>query len=526
VDRDMRKYYEIILLIVLTSAYFAWLAFPLVLSASENLRIVSVFIYDEAWHLELIKKAIENRTFRLHFFGYGHLFFNITIVPLMLLSFFCQITEQQIIVMLRLVSTFFAVGTILITFILAQRYFGRFSAWLSALILAIVPLHFIKLSLISHPDTAQLFFLVLGIYFCCRMIEEVSWKWLFFASGSAGLAFACKYSGIFLLPIIGLIIVFQSGEEKKWQSIIKKAIITSLVFGLAFFITSPYSFARLNFLRGMYRESIRTAFGHCAYGHCFGDSSSGLTWFNVLLSRELLDIIVLSLVAVRLITIIYGLFKKGHIKKILNPENIIWIWVVFYLTFLIFRVRLEHPHYMLPIIPFVIILSTLSISDVFTYLRHKYPAKIVAVFGILIISVFVGYEIHKSFQKISTFRQETITRAQTSTAVKAGRWLLEEDYSRSTRILSDRYSYVPNEFLDAHYTWGGTVELIIELEPDIVIVNNKISNHFSDIDQADKYFKGEELFMKRYQYYSSLRNEKLHYSLARDFGDVQIYSRK
>ena len=42
----------------------------------------------------------------------------------------------------------------------------------AASMLAIVPLNFLELSVISHPDTMQVFFILVSIFFCCRFVEE------------------------------------------------------------------------------------------------------------------------------------------------------------------------------------------------------------------------------------------------------------------------------------------------------------------------------------------------------------------
>jgi len=185
----MYRRLEYLFLITLVTVYFVWFAWLIVWTASENIRIISVFNADEAHHLQMMRDAISQRSPKLEFGNYGHLYFNIALLPLFLMAFFTRVSEQQIIVLLRLIPTLFAIATIGATFVLTRRYFGRFAAWLATFLLSIVPLKFLESSLVSHPDIPQLFFLVLGVYFCCRFIEEGNFKWVIWASAFAGLAF-------------------------------------------------------------------------------------------------------------------------------------------------------------------------------------------------------------------------------------------------------------------------------------------------------------------------------------------------
>lgn len=94
----MNRRIEILLLVALVTTYFVWFAWPIVWTASENSRLISVFSAEEAHHLQIIRDAIIRRNPKIEFGNYGHLYFNVTLLPLLLLSFFTRVTEQQIIV--------------------------------------------------------------------------------------------------------------------------------------------------------------------------------------------------------------------------------------------------------------------------------------------------------------------------------------------------------------------------------------------------------------------------------------------
>jgi hypothetical protein len=200
------------LAVVLAAVYLIWFAWPLWWSGSESARLVGAFNVDEEAHLLLLKEAIEHRTVRLGYYYYGYAFLNMGLLPLLVLSLFSPITEQHIIVWLRMIPTAFAVATVAMTFYLARRYLGRLAAWLSALLLSVTVLHFLRMSVMSHSDIPQLFFLLLGVYWCCRFLEDRQVSGWIGASAAAGVAFSCKYSGLFLLPVIGLCGVLHIGR--------------------------------------------------------------------------------------------------------------------------------------------------------------------------------------------------------------------------------------------------------------------------------------------------------------------------
>jgi 4-amino-4-deoxy-L-arabinose transferase-like glycosyltransferase len=195
---------ELVLVFVLAATYLTWFAWPLLWSASENERLVGTFNTDEQAHVLLIKEAIDAGTLRLGYIQYGYAYLNMALLPLYLLSQFVAVTEQQIIVWLRMIPTLFAIATVVWAFSMTREYFGRLAAWVATVLLSLTVLNFVEMAVMSHSDIPQVFFVMLGIYFCCRLLGDASLKWLVLASAASGLAFGFKYSGLFLLPVVGL----------------------------------------------------------------------------------------------------------------------------------------------------------------------------------------------------------------------------------------------------------------------------------------------------------------------------------
>ncbi len=556
----------------------------------------------------LLKEAIDNRFPRLGYYQYGYAYLNMGLLPLFLLSYFTDVTEQHIVVWLRMIPTLFAIATVTLTFVMARRYFGRLAAWLSAFLLSFTVLNFLRMSVMSHSDISQVFFLMLGIYFCCRLAEDGHSTWLISASVAAGFAFGCKYSGLFLLPIIGLYAMLRTiqldtaqlsvnsdqvvrsarllstlvgvgllilgsviipyaaapyvGAEYFgvpipqflnslrvmsivagaglvllavvpliWSSVrrrpklvylIKLGMLAAITFALAFFVTSPFNVfsLRSGFWRGFLYESL-----HSSFGHVFQAEVDKLQWLGILSSPELLDPFILGLAVVSLALTVYKVAKRGW-QGLLDPESVMWVWTLFYFVFLVWRVNVRTHRALLPIVSFLLILTAHAVSRLIQYAATKVSRRLVSALTIAGLLIIVGLELPESLDRTLQFRQSTVSREQRSDAVLAGQWLAGR-YPPSTRILYDPYSYVPPAFADAHATpWGGTLQLLETLEPDVVIVNGYHSGRFSDVRQAATYARDEANFMAKYEYYETLRNREAGYVLVRDFGSVQVYGRQ
>jgi 4-amino-4-deoxy-L-arabinose transferase-like glycosyltransferase len=604
---------EFLLMVGIVLIHFVWFTWPLILPASDNERLVSTFNVDEGRHVRILKYAVSlnipalEDEFEKYVHSYGNFYFIAALIPCWLINIITPITEQQIIVVLRLVSVLFGILTVLLVFLLAQRYFGRFTAWLSTFLLMFVPLEFLRQSTVSHPDITQLFFLVLGIFFCCLLIETSERKWLLWASASGGFAMATKYSGLFLLPLVWLIVIvqtFSNPHEKNterdrfllylrltiaflgimgilagivitpeffdkylivgertiietpylqvlrtarvaaivagsvlilislmnilWSAIernarilnaLKGVTISILVFALVFSVFSPFSLIRLNLLKGLYKQTIYTE-----YGVGIIPEGSGFVWLRILASHHFLSISIFIMAAINLIVVCYAVIKNKE-KKALTTTNLLWIWIIFYLSFLVLRVNRYELRYILPVVPFLIIFGAQTVSMWMEYAMTQKSKRLLLPSSVIVLLTIGGFQLSKSLDYMLKYRYRISHQVQQSGAVKAGNWLLE-NYPAFARILYDHYSYIPPVFKEVRPTFGGTIELLRDLNHDLVVVSKEIANRYlENVQYANRYAKGEAVFKRRYNYYIALREGTVNYSLVRDFDDIRIYER-
>jgi hypothetical protein len=573
--------------------------------------MVSVFVPDEATHVALIKGCLDDNTLKIDFGYYGHLYFYLCLLPLFVVKLFMPVSEHLMIVVLRVVSILFGAATIVAVFITAKRYVGQYQAWVAAAILCIVPFDFLRLSSFSHPDTVQMFFITLSLLCCCRMAEDDHLKWLAFASVTAGLAFACKYSGMFLIPVIATVVVLSAFKARgganqegfgrysllpirvalllsgllgltaailmnprfvetlvgidlstqglgvskasalsslrlmaggvgvfllligllpalwnylarfSWVVLSLRRIGLSLVlFAAAFVAVSPFSFYRLSMVRLMLYESTHTSFGDW-----FAETESGLAWFGILASEQVVGPIILAVLALGLIVVLWHISRKGLIGA-LEPTNVMWFWIVFFLFFLILRVYTRPARYALPIVPAMVVVFVAVCSTFLEFVRQYWGRmRCFAVIPIVFWMIFFAFEGPSGLRRITDYREYMSLREMRNPAIRAGTWL-QANYPSSTRIFYDYYSYVPPIFKHAQSTYGGTWQVAEKFDPDIIIVHKKIFEKFADRGRSAQYGWGTGEFLAIHTYYSRILNGKSEYRQVNDFGSLRIYERQ
>jgi 4-amino-4-deoxy-L-arabinose transferase-like glycosyltransferase len=567
---------------------------------------------DEAGHFKRVQEALAEGTFRIRWDRYGQLPFNCALVPLKIKKAFLGVSDQEIVVALRLVSAVSALGCVVMTFVLARRYFGAFQSWLSALFLGLGSLTFLEWSTISHPDVPQLFFLLASIFCCCRLMEEGTLKWLIGAAVSAGLAFACKYLGILLLPIIcliavrhrvhvargaefvldreistvwlrssvvfggvvlvvmgvlfteefaaryltadgtvdhstasgllargrigavicGVLMLVLAGISRLWVGLSSSArmawAVTSsfrdmalavVTFGVAFSVSSPYSWTHFDFVFGILAESEHTAFGHI-----FRSDASWGQWVLSLASGEVLARSVLGLALVGVAWRFAAGRKPGSAVR-RQVSALILGWAVFFGLFLMVRVNLVEARYFLPVVPIIAVFAADGLVRVAERARTLLKSRLAtqgAFTGVIGLTCLIV--VGEARGGVSALREAALYKVEASLSVKVGAWL-EQRYPASTTVLYDSYSYVPPSFRDATLTWGGTKEILRTVDPDVIVVNEHIASRFTDERRASRYFKGEAEFRERQAYYKELAAGELAYVLAQDFKQLQVYER-
>ena len=489
----------------------------------------------------LLKKAISQDTFAIPFGHYGHFTFNIALLALRVLEPFGISGDSSILIALRsvsLVSTW-ATGVFLFGW-LARTGMVR-GGRLAVLALIASPL-IAMWSAAAHPDTAQMLLVAVTLAALHRMAGDQGWRSAAVAGACAGLAFATKYIAMLFLPLIALVVIMrarrptvsaaaQPAVVSRWTRIAcaggaalaliaaplvqpeiaarwltqdgllpatltpawfaqirtvvyaiggalalaaalphpwrllshhlaVSAVISDLAaaaagFLLTFAVVSPYSWWRLEFLKGILfvqgaiGASERSSFADAAYQWATaagdlglmlmlgGAAGAALAWLSPAPASEprCLSAIALS-------------------------------WGLMTLMFIVLAVGSVRHHYLLPVAPALAVLIA-------TGSHSRSRAGVVA---ITVASAAVGFV---DLQRTLGIRSSRLAFATSDPIVVAGNELLEVA-GPNVSVLYDLSSYVPPEIRAATGTWGGTMQQLRDLNPDVVVIHKLIRESSSD----------------------------------------------
>ena len=198
--------------------------FPLLSVAAANARLVEAFSTDEAIQVNLLIRALHQHSWAINFGAYPHLYLNLALVPLKAVW---PSTERMIVLTMRGLSLASAAGLLLFTFGWARRAYGSLTAWLALATLALNPTIY-SWAVFVHPDMLQALCLMAALFWTVAAAERPSTARILAASALAGLAFAAKYSGLFVLPLIAAAVVRRQEIKSEHGAHVRITIVRGL----------------------------------------------------------------------------------------------------------------------------------------------------------------------------------------------------------------------------------------------------------------------------------------------------------
>ncbi len=102
--------------------------------------------------------------------------------------------RAELMYLARLQSALFGVGTLVWTWLLAARVYGKRAAWPAALLLAVCSLH-VRQSHLAGVDVELAFWFAGAVWAALRLVEQEDWQVYLWAGALVGLAAATKYPG-------------------------------------------------------------------------------------------------------------------------------------------------------------------------------------------------------------------------------------------------------------------------------------------------------------------------------------------
>lgn len=612
---------DVVLVLAAAALYLAWFAAPLLTAGTANPRLVAAVFLDEGISQGVIRTTLDAETLLLQRRDYGHAYFNAVLLPLTAVQQFAPVSDQQIIVTLRLVSLLFAVGTVGATYVLARHVLGRPLAFVAAGLLAVVPVTFLRYGLLARADVMQLFFLVIGLYATIRLAASGSRRWLWAAVVAAGLACATKYSGLFLLPLIwavmlatiyagqftprtflsdttfrrGLRVVLAGGAAgallvallftpdliaalfttdgqladgalpivaavrlgalvvggllllavalpQVWawlrqqtrlvrvlHATIQQVALTGILFGAVYILAAPALLPRFDFIRTfLYQISSKT------HGLTFASERSRFEWFEILAAPPLLTLPLVLLAGVSLAVLVVGVVRDGW-RAFLTPPGLLWVWVAMHMAILVLAIRHFGPQYLLPAIPFMIMLALHPFTLLHGWLTaHLAPPQARLATGLAVALVLL-ITLPGAATQVLAYRSDTANPHDLQ-RVAIGDWLRGQ-YPTSSSIATDYYypqfvppafeyvvtAYVPPSFASIRDVQPENFPDFATAPPDVALVALPLAQQFADAARADDYFLGRAAFLEHRNYYATLRDPTSGYQLVHRTATFEVY---
>ncbi len=181
---------------------------PLAQIASFDLRIADAFNTDEVEFLTPMFSAFQRGDFDIGRYDYGLLYYNIGLCFFYIFDVFSPLTEETGILIMRLLSGVFLVLNAYVVKLIYKDLFHKNSLLVFVLCL-LGSQTMLNYGSMVHPDLAQVFFISLGLLAAIRFFNNSDIRYLLAAGVLAGLAFATKFVGIALLPVLLVLAVYK-----------------------------------------------------------------------------------------------------------------------------------------------------------------------------------------------------------------------------------------------------------------------------------------------------------------------------
>jgi len=326
------------------------------------------------------------------------------------------------------------------------------------------------------------------------------------------------YFGLFLtiLSVISSFWSYLSSHNKVLTAVII-SLISIILFLFSFFITSPFLSLKFLFIKSLYNQFFFNIF----QGVIFNDSLIKSSWINLIIDYLGWFIAVLAFIG-----ILIKICNKFKLRDYgISPQIVVYLWIMYYLSFMILFFNVRHIRYVYPVLPFLIIIASTILSNLTKYIIQKYsivPRIILLSIVILIVSTFYLLPFVNNMQK---YLLVYLNFEENQPKMKAGRWL-SENYPANISIYYDSAAYVPSKFINVNQTWWCEPDMLTALNSDLLVMSKIGFTRYADINLTNYNPQLSYNYAEYQKCYNGLRKNKFNYSLIKNFKQVRIYKKK
>ncbi len=276
-------------------------------------------------------------------------------------------------VLADLVILLFTLGTIAMTYLIAEEVFNRKTAFLSAIFLLATPVFFYN-SMLVMTGIPSLFFILLAVYLAMKKKYWLSGLFSF-------LAFFFRYPAGLIIVAVNLMLLYKLIKRKNWKHILRPALGYNLVFfsGLAAYLL----YNRLSF--GQFLEPFLLASQHQSsiIGNIPGFFANLLYYpYTIVITN------------IFIISVLFFRYRK-------NSGHVLVPLAVFLLYFT--AIPHKQPRFAILFLPYVMMLASSGFFTVVSYLKKYRSARMVL---LLLLLGFIAYPAYLDYQIFSRLPSE------------------------------------------------------------------------------------------------------------------------
>jgi 4-amino-4-deoxy-L-arabinose transferase-like glycosyltransferase len=262
----------------------------------------------------------------------------------------------------RLVTVAFDLGTILVIYLLGRRIGSPWTAWFAAFLLALNAFH-IEAAQTIIVDIPLTFFATLTLLFLLDIQTRRRTSDYLRGGIAIGLAAAVKYPAALLtLPLVAAVAPRMISASDR-RTVLFRTLATLTVTGIIFLLANPFLLASFDeFLRDLSLEQVHMAVGH--FGH---DPHGSSVRFYLTAFWSATGVFGIAAIAA-----FFHAVRKREWEGIY-----LFLWLLIYLG-IISAWQMRAPRYLLPIVPISLLLGTIAIARLGSFIPRPWWKGIVA----------------------------------------------------------------------------------------------------------------------------------------------------
>jgi hypothetical protein len=303
-----------------------------------------------------------------NFFAYGTL-------PIYITKFFSNNDFDRTLIVLRVQSAFLSTVNILLVFIITRKLFAKDSnknklALITTFLMVFNP-GMIQFAHFGTFETYLTFEYLLIALFAIRYIHKLVFRDLVILCIFVGISISTKIISLVMLSIPAICYLYSMLKHNKKLSAIfdHQAITLLLITFIAFFVSSPFILLDLpKFIGSMnYESPVANGTLPVFYTQQFTNTIPIIYQLTKIFPYILgVELTLFSIFGIALLG--FSIFKK-FLQKKLAKQDIYWLIIIsIVITYagLHFTMYVKWTRYMIPLIPFLILISTYLITKLFS----------------------------------------------------------------------------------------------------------------------------------------------------------------